>query len=357
MPIDMTKKLADEITIYARRKETRLTIKQLFDFGVEPSPRILLTSAQYLHTELPIRIAKRVKELETAPYGLSEMPSVKRIHEWYVQTFIDLLDFPHPSKAEDDESFSELIERIKNRHNRVVSTMAQGIQELQRKLGTKELGDQLPAFLDRFYISRIGIRMLIGQHVALHHPQVDQNWVGIVCSNCRPADVARDAVAHARDVCVRSYGVAPPVGIYGRTDLAFTYVVSHLHHMLFELLKNSLRAVVETHPEDELPEVKLIIADGQEDIAIKISDEGGGIPRSGMSRIWTYLYTTAAPPPENAMYQTDFDPMAGYGYGLPISRLYARYFGGDLQVISMEGYGTDAYLHLNRLGDQEEALT
>jgi len=31
--------------------------------------------------------------------------------------------------------------------------------------------------------------------------------------------------------------------------------------------------------------------------------------------------------------------MAGNGYGLPICRLYARYFGGDLQVISMEGYG------------------
>ena len=44
------------------------------------------------------------------------------------------------------------------------------------------------------------------------------------------------------------------------------------------------------------------------------------------------------------------------GFGLPIARLYARYFGGDLQILSMEGYGTDAYLHLNRLGNSLEPL-
>ena len=38
------------------------------------------------------------------------------------------------------------------------------------------------------------------------------------------------------------------------------------------------------------------------------------------------------------------------------SRLYARYFGGDLQLISMEGYGTDAYLHLSKLGNVQEPL-
>lgn len=32
------------------------------------------------------------------------------------------------------------------------------------------------------------------------------------------------------------------------------------------------------------------------------------------------------------------------------------YFGGDLQLMSMEGYGTDAFLHLRRLGDVEEPL-
>ncbi len=28
--------------------------------------------------------------------------------------------------------------------------------------------------------------------------------------------------------------------------------------------------------------------------------------------------------------------MAGFGFGLPISRLYAQYFGGDLQLVSMQ---------------------
>ncbi|KAG1364880.1 hypothetical protein G6F60_013676 [Rhizopus arrhizus] len=70
------------------------------------------------------------------------------------------------------------------------------------------------------------------------------------------------------------------------------------------------------------------------------------------------MYTTAqAQELEPGFNQSDFKaPMAGFGYGLPISRLYARYFGGDLKLISMEGYGTDVYLHLNRLSNSDEPL-
>ena len=70
--------------------------------------------------------------------------------------------------------------------------------------------------------------------------------------------------------------------------------------MLFELVKNSLRAVNDRFESDdsgaEAPPVRLVVAEGDEDITLKVSDEGGGIPRSGLPRIWTYLYSTARSP-------------------------------------------------------------
>jgi pyruvate dehydrogenase kinase 2/3/4 len=67
---------------------------------------------------------------------------------------------------------------------------------------------------------------------------------------------------------------------------------------------------------------------------LQVSDEGGGIPRSGVDRIWTYMYSTGRVPMPDMEEVGDAQPvvLAGYGYGLPLSRLYARYFGGDLQA-------------------------
>jgi pyruvate dehydrogenase kinase 2/3/4 len=108
-----------------------------------------------------------------------------------------------------------------------------------------------------------------------------------------------------------------------------------------------------------------VIADGSdnEDVVIKVSDEGGGIPRSHIKKIWSYLFTTADPSIQESIvgttqhvdHGTD-SPLAGLGYGLPISRSYCRYFGGDLSIMSMEGFGTDAFVYLTRLGNTKEPL-
>jgi len=211
-------------------------------------------------------------------------------------------------------------------------------------------------------MSRIGIRFLIGQHVALNTQQSHEDYVGIICTKANVHDILQEAIENARFVCEEHYAMfkGPPVQLICPQNLNFAYVPGHLSHICFELLKNSLRAVVERygHDEDHYPPIKVIVVEGKEDITIKISDEGGGIPRSAIPLIWTYMYTTM----DLASIDTDFSdsdfkaPMAGFGYGLPLSRLYARYFGGDLRLISMDGFGTDVYIHLNRLSSSREPL-
>jgi pyruvate dehydrogenase kinase 2/3/4 len=263
----------------------------------------------------------------------------------YFATVEDSSDWP-PELHDYNQRFADTLNTIKRRHDGVVTTVAQGILEYKRKRQRMQIDNNIQSFLDRFYMSRIGIRMLIGQHIALtdqSHTK-DPTYVGIICTKTNVRDLAQEAIENARFVCEDHYGLfdAPKVQLVCPPNINFMYVPGHLSHMLFETLKNSLRAVVETHGQDkeDFPVTKVVVAEGKEDITIKISDEGGGIPRSAIPLVWTYMYTTVDTTPS---LDPDFDksdfkaPMAGFGYGLPISRLYARYFGGDLKLISMEG--------------------
>ncbi|TQD83541.1 hypothetical protein C1H46_030922 [Malus baccata] len=285
-----SKSLIDEVQRWGCMKQTGVSLRYMMEFGSRPTQRNFIISAQFLHKELPIRIARRAIELESLPYGLSEKSAV--------------------------------------------------LKQLKKEKVLYEDLDEIHQFLDRFYMSRIGIRMLIGQHVELHNPNPPPHCVGYIDTKTSPMEVARNATEDARAMCLREYGSAPNVNIYGDPDFTFPYVPTHLHTMVFELVKNSLRAVQERFMDSDkvAPPVKLIVADGIEDVTIKVSDEGGGIPRSGLPKIFTYLYSTASNPLDSDLSEADAVTMAGYGYGLPISRLYARYFGGDLQIISMEGY-------------------
>lgn len=354
--------MMEEVHKWGGMKQTGVSLRYMLDFGSVPSERNMIIAAQFLHKELPIRIARRAIELESLPYGLSEQPAVFKVRDWYLDSFRDLRSFPDIKDMNDERDFTQMIKLIKVRHNNVVPAMALGVQQLRKSLNPKldyEDLDEIHQFLDRFYMSRIGIRMLIGQHVAVHDPNPNPNCIGIIHAKMSPTQVAKDASEDARSVCLREYGSAPDINIYGDPSFTFPYVPTHLHLMVFELVKNSLRAVQERYMDSDkiAPPIRIVVADGEEDVTIKVSDEGGGIARSGLPSIFTYLYSTA----NNPLYEKsdiggDMLTMAGYGYGLPISRLYARYFGGDLQIISMEGYGTDAYLHLSRLGDSQEPL-
>ncbi|KAH3666929.1 hypothetical protein OGAPHI_003379 [Ogataea philodendri] len=443
-----TQQLREEIYRYAQLPQTGVSLRQMVQFGPQPSPGSVFHASRFIVEELPIRLSHRVKELEKLPSGLNNDPSIQLVRDWYAQSFEELRALPEPqisnemrsvlfpaslknvaspglhskraSKFEDDgividrlrshgqdethqpaqraasrrdtakktyfvptptdivytndvldynKMVNQTLVKIKRRHDATVTTIARGVQHWKHKNNFAYLDGSINQFLDRFYMSRIGIRMLIGQTIALYEQStmnlVNDNYVGIICLDTNIMEVAHDAIDAARFACEEHYNImeAPKVVLYAPADLNFMYVPGHLVHMLFETLKNSLRATVEhqtalhpeTHIEDlEFPPVKVVVSEGNEDITVKVSDEGGGIPRSAIPLIWTYFYTSAE---ELAELDNGYKPpFMGLGVGLPHSRLYARYFSGDLKLISMEGYGTDVYLHLNRLSSSSEPL-
>lgn len=87
------------------------------------------------------------------------------MRDWYFDSFRDLRSFPEIRDLNDEREFTQMIKAVKVRHNNVVPMMALGLKQLKKSLGPKVVTENLHEihqFLDRFYLSRIGIRMLIG---------------------------------------------------------------------------------------------------------------------------------------------------------------------------------------------------
>ncbi|KAI4903655.1 hypothetical protein NFI96_033588 [Prochilodus magdalenae] len=349
---------------FSKFSPSPLSMKQFLDFGSTNACE--KTSYVFLRQELPVRLSNIMKEINLLPDRLRTTPSVQMVQSWYVQSLMELLEFLEKS-PEDHSTLAEFVEtlvNIRNRHNDVVPTMAQGVIEYKEAFGQDPLTNQnIQYFLDRFYMSRISIRMLINQHTLVFdgatnplHP----NTIGSIDSQCHVTEVVKDAYESARMLCDQYYLSSPDLllrelNINNKNQpISIVYVPSHLYHMLFELFKNAMRATIENNEGACLPPIEVMVAIGGEDLSIKMSDRGGGVPFRKIENLFSYMYSTAPTPQIGEKHRA---PLAGFGYGLPISRLYAKYFQGDLQLYSMEGYGTEAVIHLKALStDSVERL-
>jgi len=130
-----------------------------------------------------------------------------------------------------------------------VPTIAQAVLKLKNSDSPREVLDGCPYlqdFLDRFYTSRIAIRALISHHIEIHRQT--PGMVGIIGEHVNVREIVKGAVEDASSKCQQAYGVQVDVEIIGGEDMTIKYIPSHLHHIMFELLKNSMRALVE-HPD------------------------------------------------------------------------------------------------------------
>ena len=77
---------------------------------------------------------------------------VNGLRKYYTGTAEDNGHWP-PELADYNNKFAATLEKIKRRHDPVVTTVAQGILEYKRKRQRMQIDHNIQAFLDRFYMS------------------------------------------------------------------------------------------------------------------------------------------------------------------------------------------------------------
>ena len=254
---------------------TPLSLKDMYKYAVDFSnSEQRLRNAQFLHKELPIRIAQRAVDLLTLPHGLSESFSIRQIAHVYLLYLEKFQEFAVPTTPEEEDDFTDMLTSLVLDRSSIPNSIAQGVDEwLQVQPGsTGDILDddsriqQMEDAMYRFFTARTGLRFLTEHHIlsSLTHREkcaslrrsqssfmdeedVDTDFLGCIHTDCDPSKEVRKVASKIKRQTEDYYRMCPEIQIIDSTrksDTKFTYVPHHLHYMVGELIKNSCRATV-----------------------------------------------------------------------------------------------------------------
>ncbi|KAI0320774.1 alpha-ketoacid dehydrogenase kinase N-terminal domain-containing protein [Amylostereum chailletii] len=398
-----------QLELYASKEAKRLSLRQLIFFGRSMNEERLIKSANYVRSELPVRIAHRIRDLQALPYVVVTQEGVNKVYELYWTAFEKFRRFPPITTLEENEAFCIFTRDLLDDHATVIPNLTLGLSLSSPHLSP----DQLDSFIRRMLVSRISRRVLAEHHIALsdafagrNHPSDGEGHVGIIYPGLCVEKSVRKCTSllrqhsHEFEDSHLEGRPWPEVVVEGHLGTRFAYIREHLEYIIFELLKNSMQATTSKHNStSRFPPIVVTVVAGADDISMRISDQGGGLSNQDIespSDLFSFshvrnaarmedsrlgsLRTASANPSgmvatvreqvdrweqeRRQFFPAQLDPEleAGVGHhsrlgiGLPMCNIFSRYFGGSLELVSMDGWGTDAYLRLPKLGTSLEGI-
>lgn len=315
--------------------------------------------------------------------------------------------------------FTSVLAELVQTHQDTIPILAKGFLECRRYISPREVTRFLDTHLRTRIGTRLIAEQHIALHYS-SLPHFDPSasptpcpehpsYIGVIDTALSPSAVVDSCAGFVADICELKYGVRPHWVIDGEPDTTFAFVPMHLEYIVTELLKNAFRATVESgrsrepvvitiapEPPDTAGPASVTLDrptadkgafkidaikpldDNAPGVTIRIRDRGGGIAPEVLPNIWSYSFTTfsedeADEIPTGGGHTSAGDmandalgiisgassggsSIAGLGYGLPLSRAYAEYFGGGIALQSLYGWGTDVYLRLKGVGKIDDAI-
>ncbi|KAI3405408.2 PKP2 [Candida oxycetoniae] len=406
---------------YLKKKPHPISLRQLAGYGNVLTKQKIVSSANFVRIELPIRLAMRIRDLQTLPFGVVNNYHLAQVYESYYHSFDAFRKIPQIHTIEENERFCKTLSTLLDDHLFNLSHLMMGALEVSiaETLPQRELD----TFMSSMLRSRISRRVIVEEHLSLSenyqknpYAKKPPHYLGEIFQNCRAVDHFNQVSEMAKESMSQSFPEIkqmPNLEFEGNLNCSFQFMVPHLHYILYEIIRNSFEATIETHAkkgqvQQSLPPVKVTIVDSKKEVLFRISDQGGGINREKLKLIWSFgkspelarkslanfhkisglplnsrinPATMPSSEKQNVGHMTSSSSSSSssslssssaaswgthkhstlqrlmdreyehkLGMGLPLSSVYADYWNGNLQMNSIEGYGCDTALTLSKLG-------
>jgi pyruvate dehydrogenase kinase 2/3/4 len=272
------------------------------------TPISLIKTASDLHDQLSVRVAHCICHFQSLPFLPAANPTLLSLHERYLKLFENLAHFPLINTNEDEEKFFNLINMFMLQNNDIIGQLSTGCRDAQKYFKSYKI---MREFLDNVLEIRLSMRLLAEHYIELHEQQkknkINDNWRGAICMKFSPAKVVQQCIDDVSSICFDTYSVVPHVQIEDFMHKTLPYFPHVVEYILRELLKNSMRAIVEYHQvllgnmqnvktyfeeNRQEPLCKVLITSDPDDehFTIAIQDQGGGIDEAN-EKIFQYMFT------------------------------------------------------------------
>ncbi|OWB49854.1 hypothetical protein B5S33_g1612 [[Candida] boidinii] len=276
-----------------------------------------------------------------------------------------LIFFLNPKKTELDifiDSFESFLKDELNKRSNDLIRLTTDLKIVSNgNLKNFDSNNIIHNYLNKIYYQRIQITFLLSHQLCLFNQRNTENskFIGVINPNTNIYDLLEDSIVKTFNL-FESNGYdydqnLPDIKInLNNKDLTISCIPNHVIHIIFEVLKNSVLATMHNTDSSSSSSKEPIIInvfDDPDSIEIKICDQGGGIPRDKLNKIWSYHYTTTdSKTSENSVELLNSTQketiISGLGFGLPLCKLYILFNHGEFELINHEGFGVDVIIRL-----------
>lgn len=125
---------------YVEKDARPISLRQLIFFGGRNlDEKRILNSANYVRTELPVRLAHRIRDMQKLPYVVVTNRHLSHVYELYYKAFDAMRQVPEMRTLKDNDRFCKVLKGFLQEHLTVIPRLAMGVQECRSLLPAADL--------------------------------------------------------------------------------------------------------------------------------------------------------------------------------------------------------------------------